>query len=101
MLDKLRPNKTIGPGSKSTQAAKPAHAVHKKAVGRVTKRHLFVLTGWTNSTGRNIDKVRATTMPKIIQKFGSRAKKTRITIFQQPGNPEKELSLVFIRVSTK
>ena len=37
----------------------------------------------------------------MIQKFGASAKSTSTSIFQQPGKPEKELSLVFMRVSAK
>ncbi len=64
-------------------------------------RQRSVRTGCTNFSGRNIATARAVTSARMTQKFGSSAKTTSTTMFQQPGKPEKELSLVFIRVSAK
>ena len=43
----------------------------------------------------------AVTSAMLVQWLGCSAKITSTTIFQQPGKPENELSLVFIRVSAK
>ena len=42
-----------------------------------------------------------TTIIKITCQFGLVAKSTSTSMFQQPGNPAKLLSTVFIRVSEK
>ena len=52
-------------------------------------------------SGRNIEIDSKVTSTRMIQKFGSSAKTTMTNMFQQPGNPENELSRVFMRVSAK
>ena len=54
-----------------------------------------------NFTLLNMVAASATTISRMIQKFGLSAKSTSTTMFQQAGKPAKELSLVFMRVSAK
>ena len=70
-------------------------------MGSDTKRQRSVRTGWMNLIGRNIVTARTVTRTRHTAHPGSSAKSTRTSMFQQPGKPEKELSLVFIRVSAK
>ena len=49
----------------------------------------------------NIATVSATTISRMTIQCGLVANSTSTTMFQQPGNPAKELSVVFIRVSAK
>ena len=88
-------------GWKSTQAAQPAKNIHKRAIGKEIKRHLFVRTGCTNLSGKNMETANAVTNAILIQKFGERANRTITSMFQHPGKPLKLLSLVFISVSQK
>ena len=74
-------------GSKFTQAAQAPKLVHNSATGKFTMRHLAVLIGCMNFIGKNMDKAKTATIAIISQKLGFIANRTRMTIFQQPGNP--------------
>ena len=82
-------------------AAHTAKNIHESAIGKVTMRQRLVRIGWMNFKGKNIDMAISVMSIRITQKFGDRAKRTMTTIFQQPGNPLKLLSLVFILLSQK
>ena len=92
---------TIGPGAKFAHAANPAKTVQIAAIGKLIDRQRSVLTGWINFIGKNIAAAQAMTITKMIQKLGSVANITKMTMFQHPGKPAKLLSFVFMRVSAK
>src|SRR3989338_3572425 len=89
------------PSAKFIHAAQPAKITQANDIGRVTDRQRFVRVGWTNFSRRNIDTVSRITARRMTQGAGDMAKRTNTTIFQQAGKPEKDLSLVFMRVSAK
>jgi hypothetical protein len=54
-----------------------------------------------NFSGKNCAMAMAVISSQAPQDPMSTANSTRITMFQQPGKPENELSPIFIRVSAK